>query len=117
VRLYLDGWRLTKEERFREVVEETLEYIRREMTHPDGAFFAAQDADSEGREGAFFVWTPAEIETVLGRELGGEFCRIYGVTPEGNFEGKNVLHRFSEDQGQQADEAVLKPARMKLLMA
>jgi uncharacterized protein YyaL (SSP411 family) len=53
VRLYLDGWRLTKEERFREVVEETLEYVRREMTHPDGAFFAAQDADSAGREGAF----------------------------------------------------------------
>ena len=88
VRLYLDGWRLTKEERFREVVEETLEYVRREMTHPDGAFYAAQDADSEGREGAFFVWTPEEIEAVLGRELGGEFCRLYGATPEGNFEGK-----------------------------
>ena len=80
VHLYLDGWRLTKEERFREVVEETLEYVRREMTHPDGAFYAAQDADSEGREGAFFVWTPEEIEAVLGRELGGEFCRLYGAT-------------------------------------
>jgi uncharacterized protein YyaL (SSP411 family) len=76
VRLYLEGWRLTKEERFREVVEETLDYVRREMTHPDGAFFAAQDADSEGREGAFFVWTAAEIEALLGRSLGGEFCRI-----------------------------------------
>ena len=113
VRLYLDGWRLTKEERFREVVEETLEYVRREMTHPDGAFFSAQDADSEGREGAFFVWTPDEIEAVLGRELGGEYCRLYGVTPEGNFEGKNVLNRVGDVRG--ADESVLKAARMKLL--
>jgi uncharacterized protein len=117
VRLYLDGWRLTKEERFREVVEETLDYVRREMTHPDGAFFAAQDADSEGREGAFFVWTPEEVEAVLGRELGGDFCRIYGVTAEGNFEGKNVPHRLAEGHFEQVDEALLRPARMKLLAA
>ena len=118
VRLYLDGWRLTKEERFREVVEETLEYVRREMTHPDGAFFAAQDADSAGREGAFFVWTPDEITAVLGRGLGGEFCRIYGVTTEGNFEGKTVLHRVEAGQSREApdaDESMLRPARMKLL--
>jgi uncharacterized protein len=111
VRLYLDGWRLTKEERFREVVEETLGYIQREMTHPDGAFFAAQDADSEGREGAFFVWTPHDIETVLGRELGGEFCRNYGVTPDGNFEGKNVLHRFGGKQSDEARDTRVKPQR------
>jgi uncharacterized protein len=118
VRLYLDGWRLTKEERFREVVEETLEYVRREMTHPDGAFFAAQDAESEGREGAYFVWTPDEIEAVLGRKLGGEFCRCYGVTPEGNFEGKNVLHRLGRWQPAEEggpEESVLKAARRKLL--
>ena len=120
VRLYLDGWRLTKEERFREVVEETLEYVRREMTHPDGAFYAAQDADSEGREGAFFVWTPEEIEAVLGRELGGEFCRLYGATPEGNFEGKNVLHRLGggpRAEGPDTEESVFKAARTKLLAA
>ena len=118
VRLYLDGWRVTKEERFREVVEETLEYVRREMTHPDGAFYAAQDADSEGQEGAFFVWTPEEIEAVLGRDLGGEFCRLYGATPEGNFEGKNVLHRLGGGQraeGLDTEESVFKAARMKLL--
>jgi uncharacterized protein YyaL (SSP411 family) len=120
VRLYLDGWRLTKEERYREVVEETLDYVRREMTHPDGAFFAAQDADSGGREGAFYVWTAAEIETLLGRDLGGEFCRIYDVTPVGNFEGKNVLRRVAgghPDQRGEVDESMLKAARMKLLAA
>ncbi|HSC56706.1 MAG TPA: thioredoxin domain-containing protein, partial [Nitrospira sp.] len=121
VRIYLDGWRLTKEERFRQVVEETLEYVRREMTHPDGAFFSAQDADSEGHEGAFFVWTPEEIVSVLGGDLGSIFCRSYGVTASGNFEGKNVLLRM-EDRGlspeeQEAAESVLKPARGKLLAA
>jgi hypothetical protein len=119
VRVYVDGWRLTKDARFREVVQETLEYLRREMTHQDGAFFAAQDADSQGREGGFFVWTPDEIEAVLGRELGGEFCRIYGVTPDGNFEGTNVLHRLGCGQpaGEESDESVLKAARLKLLAA
>jgi uncharacterized protein len=120
VRLYLDGWRLTKEERFREVVEETLEFVRREMTHPDGAFFAAQDADTEGREGAYFVWTPEEIDAVLGRELGREFCRRYGVTAEGNFEGKNVLNRLEAGlpaERRETEESVFKAARMKLLAA
>jgi uncharacterized protein len=121
VRLYLDGWRLTKEERFRQVVEETLEYVRREMTHPDGAFFAAQDADSEGHEGTYFVWSPEEILSVLGPDLGGEFCRSYGVTTAGNFEGKSVLHRLNGErlpaEEQEAAESILKPARMKLLTA
>jgi uncharacterized protein len=120
VRIYLDGWRLTKEERFRQVVEETLEYVRREMTHPDGAFFAAQDADSEGHEGTFFVWTPTEIVAVLGAELGGEFCQAYGVTEIGNFEGKNVLCRLASGvsvEEQEMAESILKPARGKLLAA
>jgi uncharacterized protein YyaL (SSP411 family) len=119
VRIYLDGWRLTKEERFRQVVEETLDYVRREMTHPDGAFFAAQDADSEGHEGKFFLWTPAQIISVLGAELGGEFCRSYGVTESGNFEGKNVLLRLEGSglsaEDQETAESILRPARMKLL--
>lgn len=121
VRIYLDGWRLTKEERFRHVVEDTLEYVRRELTHPDGAFFAAQDADSNGHEGAFFVWEPGEITSILGPELGGEFCRLYGVTAGGNFEGKNVLHRLdalaTSPEEQEQAEAILRPARVKVLAA
>jgi uncharacterized protein YyaL (SSP411 family) len=121
VRLYLDGWRLTKEEGFRRVVEETLDYVRRELMHSDGAFFAAQDADSEGREGAYFLWTHDEIVSELGPDLGGEFCRAYGVTTEGNFEGKNVLHRLEggrlTTEEQEAAESTLKPAREKLLAA
>src|SRR5207245_5227943 len=121
VRIYLDGWRLTKENRLREVVEETLEYVRRELTHPDGAFFAAQDADSEGHEGSYFVWERGEIAAVLGAEMAEDVCRHYGVTECGNFEGKNVLNRLGGIQlapdAQEEVESLLRPARMKLLAA
>ncbi len=66
-------------------IRETVDYLRREMRAPNGAFYASQDADSEGVEGKFFVWTPAEIETVLGLEAK-KFCTAYGVRPKGNFE-------------------------------
>ncbi len=121
VRIYLDGWRLTREERFRHVVEETLGYVSREMTHPDGAFYAAQDADSDGQEGAYFLWQPDEIVSMLGVELGEEFCRFYGVTDVGNFAGKNVLNRLDQcklsAEEQELAEARLRPARLKLLAA
>jgi uncharacterized protein YyaL (SSP411 family) len=90
VRLYLDGWRLSREPRFKQVVEETLEYLRREMIHPDGGFYTAQDADSEGHEGKYFIWEPAEVNAILGLDLGGMFCRVYDITDRGNFEGKNI---------------------------
>ncbi len=119
VRIYLDGWRLTRESRFQQVVEETLEYINREMVHPDGGFHAAQDADSEGHEGKYFVWEQAEIKTVLGTELGDLFCRVYGVTSEGNFEGKSILNRLAsvnlQPEELQEVERVLAPARRQLL--
>jgi uncharacterized protein YyaL (SSP411 family) len=102
-------------------VEETLEYIRRELTHPDGAFFAAQDADSDGHEGNYFVWEPGEIAAVLGAEMAETFCRHYGVTESGNFEGKNILNRLDEIQlapeTQKDVESLLRAARTKLLAA
>ena len=76
----------------RETIEETLEFVLREMTHPEGGFYSAQDADSEGVEGKFYVWDKSEIEKVLGAE-SGLFCAFYGVTEEGNWEGKNILWR------------------------
>ncbi len=90
VRLYLDAWRLSREPRFRQVVDQTLEYLQREMIHPDGGFYTAQDADSEGHEGKYFVWTPAEVKAILGPEAGDLFCRVYDITDQGNFEGKNI---------------------------
>src|SRR5213079_539174 len=91
-RVYLQAYQVTGNPRYRQVVEETLEYVRREMTHPDGGFYSTQDADSEGEEGKFFVWTVDEIKAVLGEEDGALFCAYYDVTEAGNFEGKNILH-------------------------
>jgi uncharacterized protein YyaL (SSP411 family) len=89
-RVYLHAWQVTGIELFRRVAEETLDYVVREMTDAAGGFYATQDADSEGEEGKFFVWTPDEIQGVLGDDAQA-FMAAYGVTNEGNFEGKNVL--------------------------
>jgi uncharacterized protein len=89
-RAYLDAYLLTGNDLYRTIAEETLDYVAREMTSPEGGFFSSQDADSEGREGAFFLWTVDEVNSVLGEEAD-LFCRCYGVSPEGNFEGENIL--------------------------
>jgi hypothetical protein len=94
VRLALEAYQATGgDAECRRVVEETLAYVSREMTHPEGGFYAAQDADSEGVEGKFFVWTRDEVLSLLGADAGEVFCRFYDVTPQGNFEGKSILHR------------------------
>ena len=92
VKLYLRAYQVTGKHLYRRVVEETLDYVRREMTDPAGGFYSAQDADSEGVEGKFFVWRPEEIVDVLGEEDGRLINRYYGVTLEGNFEGRSILH-------------------------
>ena len=93
-RLYLHGWQALGHERYRRVCEETLDWMLREMRGPEGGFFSALDADSEGEEGRFYVWTPAQIRDVLG-EAAGPILEYYGVSEEGNFEGRNVLHLAS----------------------
>lgn len=88
---YLEAWQLTKKPIYKQVSEEILNYILRDMTHPQGGFFSAQDADSEGHEGLFYTWTYEEVMQALGPK-GELFCQFYDVTPPGNFEGKNILH-------------------------
>jgi uncharacterized protein YyaL (SSP411 family) len=92
VRIYAQAFSVTKNPLFKGVVEETIDYLLREMRGSDGGFYSTQDADSEGEEGKFFVWTRQEITHVLGEEPGEIFCRIYDVSEYGNFEGKNILH-------------------------
>ena len=92
VRLYLHAYQITGKPLYRRVIEETLDYVLREMTDPAGGFYSAQDADSEGEEGKFFVWRPEEIAEVLGEEDGALVCRYYGVTTVGNFEGRSILN-------------------------
>jgi uncharacterized protein YyaL (SSP411 family) len=89
-RAYLHAWQLTGDLEFRRVTEEILDYILREMTDPGGGFYSSQDADSEGEEGKFFVWSAQEIDEALGIEAP-LFKEYYGVRAGGNFEGKNIL--------------------------
>ncbi|MEK7486367.1 MAG: thioredoxin domain-containing protein, partial [Planctomycetota bacterium] len=91
-RAYLAAAILTKNSFYRGVVVHILDFILREMTDPSGAFYSAQDADSEGEEGKFYVWTLKEIQTILGAEDAQLFAKIYQVTPEGNWENHNILH-------------------------
>ncbi|MFN8524103.1 MAG: thioredoxin domain-containing protein [Chloroflexota bacterium] len=105
-RVYLHAYLVTREPLFRRVVEETLEYVRREMTHPSGGFFSTQDADSEGEEGRFFVWSPAETEAALGAEDAALFGAAFDVTPSGNFEGHSILHVVSEPEWLAADRGM-----------
>ena len=90
--IYLDAYQATNNQFFKQIAVETLRYIEREMTDPSGGFYSATDADSEGVEGKFFVWTPREIKEILGAENGGIFCFHYDVTESGNFEGENILN-------------------------
>ncbi|HEU4344167.1 MAG TPA: thioredoxin domain-containing protein [Candidatus Binatia bacterium] len=93
VRIYSQAYALTGTALFKTVVEETVEYLLREMLHLEAGFYSTQDADSEGEEGKFFVWSPEEVNRILGEETAEVFSRIYDVTEFGNFEGKNILHR------------------------
>jgi uncharacterized protein YyaL (SSP411 family) len=90
-RSYMRGWQMLGHERYRRVCEQTLDWALREMRGPEGGFYSALDADSEGEEGRFYVWTPAEIRAVLG-DRAQSVIDYYGVTDEGNFEGRNILH-------------------------
>ncbi|HKZ14315.1 MAG TPA: thioredoxin domain-containing protein, partial [Solirubrobacterales bacterium] len=87
-RAYLHAWQVLGHERYRRVCEETLDWMLREMRGPEGGFYSAYDADSEGEEGKFYVWTPEEIRAVV--PDADEVLTYYGVTDAGNFEGKNI---------------------------
>jgi uncharacterized protein YyaL (SSP411 family) len=111
-RVYLHAWQLTGDEFYRTIVEETLDYVAREMLSSEGAFYSTQDADSEGQEGKFFVWTGGEIRRVLADEAE-TFMAAYGVKPGGNWEGKNIL----EFVGDPDQRPALAESRHKLFQA
>ena len=91
-RVYLHLFQLTRDDFARRIAEETLDYVVREMTDARGGFYSTQDADSEGEEGKFFVWSKKEIVKALGNEDGELFCDYFNVTEAGNFEGHNILN-------------------------
>ena len=91
-RLYMHAYQITGRNLFRGITEEILDYVLREMTDPLGGFYSAQDADSEGEEGKFFIWTPGQIGDILGEADGSLFGDFFGVSNAGNFEGANILN-------------------------
>lgn len=90
---YLEAYQLTGAPRYRRVAQETLDYVLRDMQDPAGGFHSAEDADSEGEEGRFYLWTEQEILEALGAEEGRRFCAYYGVRPEGNLSSRETYHR------------------------
>jgi uncharacterized protein YyaL (SSP411 family) len=110
---YAEAFQVTGRGDFARVLRETLDYVRREMTAPDGGFYSATDADSEGEEGKFFVWSESELRALLGADAG-RFMRYYGVSAGGNFEGHNILNTAHPDE---AEWAALKSARQRLYQA
>jgi uncharacterized protein YyaL (SSP411 family) len=111
-RLYLHVYQQTKDDFYKRIAEETLDYVLREMTDERGGFYSTQDADSEGHEGKFFVWTVDEIKAVLGDKDAALFCAYYDVTERGNFEGSNILH-VSRDVEDVAKEAKVPAERLQ----
>ncbi|NLX08606.1 MAG: thioredoxin domain-containing protein [Chloroflexi bacterium] len=93
-RVYLHAWQITRDPFLREVAEDTLDYVLREMTAPDGGFYSTQDADSEGEEGKFYVWSAEELRAALDGVVSNldALLAYWGITAAGNFEGRNILH-------------------------
>lgn len=87
---YAEAYQITGQALYRRVAERTLEYVLRELLAPEGGFFSAQDADSEGQEGGFYLLDWEEVRSVLGEEAGGQFCEWFGISRRGNFEGRNI---------------------------
>lgn len=87
---YIEAYLVTGTPFYRDVAEQIFTYVLRDMTDPEGGFYSAEDADSEGVEGKFYVWTPDEVKEVLGEREGEDFCLLYDITERGNFEGKSI---------------------------
>ncbi len=124
-RIYLLAYQATGDARYRRITEETLDWVLREMTDPRGGFYSTLDADSEGEEGKYYVWSAAEVEAALAPDNSGLFMLFYDVSAAGNFEGQNILHSSAEPEAAAAEfnvdvdalQALLERGRQKLLAA
>ena len=120
--VYAEAYQVTRDEKYLEVVNETLRYVMREMTSPEGGFYSAQDADSEGEEGKYYVWKKRQIQEILGDD-SDIFCLCYDVTDGGNFEGNTILNNsinlssaaFHSGKTEPEVKAVVKRSKTRLL--
>lgn len=120
---YLDAWQVTGQKHFRRAAEDVLDYVLRELQNPQGGFYCGEDADSEGAEGTYYLWSLNELDSVLSAKERDLFSTVYNMTAEGNFEGRNILYRtqslkqLAEQNRLSEDElsAQLNQIRIKLL--
>jgi len=105
---YLEAYQLTGKDLYKRIAEQTLEYITREMTSPEGGFYSAQDADSEGVEGRYYLLSPDEVENVIGAETGKRFNSRFDITKKGNFEGLNIPNLIEYPDFDEPDHAIEK---------
>jgi uncharacterized protein len=117
---YSEAYQVTKNDKFKEISEQIIKFITREMTNEEGAFFSAIDADSEGEEGKYYVWTKDEILDVLGEKDGEIFCKVYDITADGNFEGKNIpniihsnIEKIFAEAGMKQEEGKVKLEKLR----
>lgn len=123
---YTECYQITKNERYKTISEQIITFVLREMHDSEGGFYSAIDADSEGVEGKYYVWDYDEVMEILGEQLGTLYTSVYGITPEGNFEGKNIPNLLQTDLEAVASESgltkgelhqKLEEARKRLLTA
>ena len=114
-KVYLRAYQLTHEPRYRRVTEEIFSFVFREMTAPEGGFYSALDAETDAEEGKYYVWTPNEVQKVLGKKEAERFAKVYGIDRGPNFEGKNVLY-VPEGPAAEDDLKSVAAAREKLLV-
>jgi len=123
---YLESYQVEHHPKDAQIANEIFTYVLRDMTSPEGGFYSAEDADAEGVEGKFHVWTPQEIEGVLGKETAAKYCAVYDISQKGNFEGNNIpnlllgsLGKVAQDEGITENEVLhsLASARQTLFAA
>jgi len=102
---------------FREVATDVLDWVLREMTSPEGGFYSSMDADSEGEEGRFYVWTPDEVEAILGGPEKALLCGVYGIVPGGNFEAGRSIPHLEKSLAEAAASLAIDPAELRLRLA
>jgi len=110
---YLEAYQATKDKKYAEVAEQIFTYVLRDMTSKEGGFFSAEDADSEGEEGKYYIWTVDEIKNVLGDSDGQKYCELYDITQNGNFEGSSIPNLIKSTIDEK-DRAFAEKCRIKL---
>ncbi len=116
-RIYLEAFQVTGHKEYSTIAREVLNYVLRDMTAPSGGFYSAEDADSEGEEGTFYVWTPEEVEKILGKKEGGIFNSFYDISSEGNFgKGQSILHHWIYEASFAEDREIPLPQLREILL-